>query len=55
MNFGERVPSINQDLVRCERIMALALLLAVICIFLATFKLALGLNSRTMPGQQKSE
>lgn len=49
MKLGDRVSSINQELVRwCERIIALALLLAVICFFLATLRVALGLDWSSM-------
>jgi len=45
MKLGERISSINQELVEwCERIIALALLLGVICFFLATLRMALGLD-----------
>src|SRR5271157_1628990 len=49
MKLGERISSINQELVRwCERIIALALLFAVICFFLATVRMALGLEWSAM-------
>jgi len=49
MKLGERISSINQELVRwCERIIALALLFAVICFFLATLRVALGLDWSAM-------
>ena len=49
MKLGERISSINQELVRwCERIIALALLFAVICFFLATLRMALGLDWSAM-------
>ncbi|HMK34207.1 MAG TPA: hypothetical protein VK463_04000 [Desulfomonilaceae bacterium] len=45
MKFSERISSLNQYLVMgCERIIALSLLLAVICFFLATLRMALGLD-----------
>ncbi|MBI5248776.1 MAG: hypothetical protein HY912_04715 [Desulfomonile tiedjei] len=45
MKLGERIASINQDLVVwCERVIALALLVGVICFFLATMRTALGLD-----------
>ncbi len=49
MKLGDRISSINQELVRwCERIIALALLFAVICFFLATVRMALGLDWSAM-------
>ena len=49
MNLGERISSINQQLVKwCERVIALALLLGVICFFLATLRMALGLDWSSM-------
>ncbi len=49
MNFGERISSVNQQLVRwCESVIALALLLAVICLFVGTLKMALGLDWSAM-------
>ncbi len=49
MNFGDRISSINQELVKwCERVIALALLLGVICFFLATLRMALGLDWSSM-------
>lgn len=49
MKWGEWISSINQELVRwCERIIALALLIAVICFFLATLRMALGLDWSVM-------
>jgi hypothetical protein len=49
MKLGERISAINQELVRwCERIIALALLLGVICFFLATLRMALGLDWSAM-------
>jgi len=45
VKFSERISSLNQYLVMgCERIIALSLLLAVICFFLATLRMALGLD-----------
>lgn len=45
MKFGLRISSLNQELVKwCERIIALALLFAVICFFLATLKMAWGFD-----------
>ncbi len=47
--LGDRISSINQELVRwCERIIALALMFAVICFFLATVRMALGLGWSAM-------
>lgn len=49
MKLGDRISSINQVLVEwCERIIALALLLGVICFFLATLRMALGLDWNSM-------
>ncbi len=49
MKLGERIASINQELVKwCERIIAFALLFGVICFFLATLRIALGLNWSSM-------
>jgi hypothetical protein len=49
MKLGDRISSINQELVKwCERIIALALLLGVICFFLATVRIALGLDWGSM-------
>jgi hypothetical protein len=49
MKLGERISSINQELVGwCERIIALALLFAVLCFFLATLRMALGLDWNSM-------
>ena len=49
MKLGDRISSINQELVRwCERIIALALLFAVICFFLATLRIAFGLDWSAM-------
>ncbi len=49
MELGDRISLINQELVRwCERIIALALLLGVICFFLATVRMALGLDWSAM-------
>lgn len=43
MKLGERISSINQELVAwLERIIALALLLGVVCFFLATMRIAWG-------------
>jgi hypothetical protein len=45
MNLGERISAINQELVGwCERVIALALLIGVLCFFLGTLRLALGLD-----------
>jgi hypothetical protein len=45
LKMSERVSCLNRYLVMgCERIIALALLVAVICFFLATLRLAFGLN-----------
>ncbi len=45
MKLGERISSINRLLVEwCERIIALALLLGVACFFLATLRIAFGLD-----------
>ena len=45
MKLSERIVSLNQYLVvGCERIIALALLFAVICFFLATLRTAFGLD-----------
>jgi hypothetical protein len=42
MKLGDRISSINQELVMwCERIIALALLLGVVCFFLATLRIGL--------------
>jgi len=49
VKLGERISSINQELVVwSERIIALALLLAVICFFLATIRTAFGLDWNSM-------
>jgi hypothetical protein len=49
MNLGDRISEINRALVKwCERIMALALLLGVICFFLATLRVAFGLDWNSM-------
>ncbi len=49
MNLGDRISWINQELVKwIERIIALALLIAVACFFLATFRMALGLDWNSM-------
>ncbi len=49
MKLGERISSINQELVKwCERIIALALLFGVICFFLATLRMVLGLDWGSM-------
>lgn len=49
MNLGERISSINQELVGwCERIISLALLVGVLCFFLATMRVALGLDWSAM-------
>lgn len=49
MKLGDRISSINQVLVEwCERIIALALLLGVICFFLATLRMAFGLDWNSM-------
>ena len=49
MKLGDRISSINQELVKwCERVIALALLLGVICFFLATLRMALGLDWSSM-------
>ena len=49
MKLGERISSINQDLVVwCERIIAFALLSSVICFFLATLRIAVGLDWNSM-------
>ncbi len=49
MKLGERISSFNQELVKwCERIIALALLFAVICFFLATLRIAFGLDWSAM-------
>lgn len=45
MKLGDRISSINQELVVwCERIIALALLLGIVCFFLATVRTALGFD-----------
>jgi hypothetical protein len=45
MKLGDRISSINQQLVEwCERIVALALLVGVISFFLATLRMAFGLD-----------
>jgi hypothetical protein len=49
MKLGDRISSMNQELVKwCERVIALALLFAVICFFLATLRMALGLDWNSM-------
>lgn len=49
MNLGARISLINQELVRwCERIVALALLFGVVCFFLATLRMAVGLDWSSM-------
>jgi hypothetical protein len=49
MKLDERISSINQELVRwCERVIALALLLAVLLFFLATLRTALGVDWNSM-------
>jgi hypothetical protein len=49
MKLGERISSINQELVKwCERIIAFALLFSVIRFFLATLRMALGLDWNSM-------
>jgi hypothetical protein len=49
MKLADRISAINQELVRwCERIIALALLFGVICFFLATLRMALGLDWASM-------
>ena len=49
MKLGDRITSINQELVKwCERVIALALLLGVICFFLATLRMSLGLDWSSM-------
>lgn len=49
MKLGDRISSINQELVKwCERIIALALLVGVLCFFLATVRIALGLEWGSM-------
>ncbi len=49
MNLGDRISWINQELVKwIERIISLDLLIAVACFFLATFRMALGLDWNSM-------
>ena len=49
MKLGDRISSSNQELVRwSERVIALALLVAVICFFLATLRTALGVDWNSM-------
>jgi hypothetical protein len=49
MKLAERIASINQELVKwCERIVALALLVGVTCFFLATVRIAWGLDWGSM-------
>ena len=49
MNVGDRIASINQKLIKwCERIVALALLVGVLCFFLTTVRMALGLDWSSM-------
>ena len=49
MKLGDRISSINQELVKwSERVIALALLVAVICFFLATLRMALGVDWSSM-------
>lgn len=50
VKLGEAVSKINQELVRwCERIIAFGLLIGVIAFFLATLRMALGLDWGAMP------
>lgn len=49
MNLGDRISSINQELVKwCERVISLALLVGVLCFFAATMRIALGLDWGSM-------
>lgn len=49
MKLADRISAMNQDLVRwIERVIALALILGVSCFFLATFRMALGLDWSSM-------
>jgi hypothetical protein len=49
MKLGERISSINQELVMwCERIIALALLLGIVCFFVATLRIGLGFDWGSM-------
>ncbi|AFM25177.1 hypothetical protein [Desulfomonile tiedjei] len=49
MNLGDRISAINQELVGwCERIIALALLVGVLSFFLATLRMALDLDWKSL-------
>jgi hypothetical protein len=49
MKLGDRISSVNQELVMwCERVIALALLFAVVCFFLGTLRMALGVDWNSM-------
>jgi len=49
MKLGDRTASLNQELVRwSERVIALALLVAVICFFIATLRMFFGVDSNSM-------
>ncbi len=49
MKLGDRISSVNQELVKwCERVVALALLMGVVCFFLSTMRMAFGLDWGSM-------
>jgi hypothetical protein len=49
MNLGEKISSINEQLVEWyERVISLALLLGIGCFFLATIRMAVGLDWNSM-------